>query len=521
MTKSCIDICIRATGADKAEKALKDTGDAAEKMGKKGKKSGKDFDFLKGAIGGLTAIAGHQAVVAVRDFTAEIITLGSDAAETASLIESSLGGATESFNAQLEDLADRTNRSFFELQEGTATVIAMTRAMGLGQQQAADYGVDVASLAADFSSFFNVTDEQFFEDFQAALAGSSETLQKYGINAKVSAVNQEAVNLGLVEAGEALDDATRAQALYSIVVRQGADAIGDAERTSGGYANQVRKLQSEFTDLKVSLGQELVPALLPLVTNMASLAEDVGPGVVQAFSDIITLGANAALVLGDMREQTSGIMDDLATATGGNRDASVAFAIDVATFGAYSEAIRLMDELRNRAEELREEERLLEIATSDVTTSFDHFARTEIDRVIIDTAESAFEATTRFHQFEEAATGAALGMGDYRSGLIEAQEPIEAVHLQVNRFGEELRGINRNFHATVTVGGIDSALEEIGNVNRQLAILRGRGSQEAFYDPTIGTINFVNEGSGSSQAELNQFERNTTPEEDAAARGLR
>jgi len=55
--------------------------------------------------------------VATIGFGAKLVSLGSDAAETSSLIQNSLGEATAGYTDELKKFSREANRSFFELQQ--------------------------------------------------------------------------------------------------------------------------------------------------------------------------------------------------------------------------------------------------------------------------------------------------------------------------------------------------------------------------------------------------------------------
>ena len=243
---------------------------------------------------------------AAAEAVGEMISLGSDSRETASLLNNALGPAAESFNEQIAEIAENTRRSSFELTQGSASIIAMTRSMGFGQETAANFGATVAQVGADFSSYFNVEQTQFFEDFQAALAGSSETMTKYGIDVRETTLQQAALSSGMIESIDQYDRQIRAQVLLSEVQRQGADAYNDAAETAEGYANSMKGLEALSVDTKEQLGLMIVEGLEPAANIMYELAKDAQPAVIEGFADIVDAVEEYGLVL----SQSSGYLDD-------------------------------------------------------------------------------------------------------------------------------------------------------------------------------------------------------------------
>jgi len=242
---------------------------------------------------GATAIAGlGVGAIAVGS---QLVGLGSDANETASLIEASLGSSTDSYNNRLKEFATNANRSFFELQQGSSTIVAMTKSMGASEQQAADFGVTFGIMASDLGSFFNQADSQVLLDIQSALSGSSETMQKYGIDVKEGTLKQMALNQGLIEtASDTLPALVRAQLVQQAITEQASDAMGDAIRTSDGWANQTRGLKAMLTDTATEMGQKLIPAIKPFLEAAMNLGRALLPLVIAAFEKLIPFVQMAA-----------------------------------------------------------------------------------------------------------------------------------------------------------------------------------------------------------------------------------
>lgn len=265
----------------------------------------------KKAFIGITAglaVTGTALVLAGK----KAVSFGADANETASLLESSLGPAAAGLNDELRDFADVANRSFFELQAGSSTFVAMTKSMGATQDQAAGLGASFTMAATDLGSFFNVPTEQSLQDIQGALAGSSETLQKYGIDVRENTLKQMALDQGLItSATDVLPRLMRAQLLEQAILEQGSDAMGDAERTSDSWQNTMRGLVGRIRDITTETGQKLIPALTPLLAVVGDLAERAVPVLSNVLDTIIPIIENVAVTIGELFDNLTTGMEPL------------------------------------------------------------------------------------------------------------------------------------------------------------------------------------------------------------------
>lgn len=314
-----------ADARSKIEKSLSGVRDTATKIGKAA---------LIGITAGLLTVGTAATVVGGR-----LVGMGADANETASLLQTSLGGAATSLNDELRQFADDANRSFYELQAGSATFVAMTRSMGATQDQAADLGVSFTKAGTDLGSFFNIPTEDALMDIQSALAGSSETMTKYGIDIRETTLKQMALDQGLItSASETLPQLMRAQLIQQAIMEQGADAMGDAERTSDSWQNTMRGLTGKLRDAGTEIGQKLIPALTPFLTLVGDLAAEWLPKLGDILSSTVIpaiqmVAETVASFVGNLEEGMSPL------------DAFIEAIWDIAPQEVLDALIRLRDEI--------------------------------------------------------------------------------------------------------------------------------------------------------------------------------
>jgi hypothetical protein len=157
--------------------------------------------------------------------------------------------------------------------------------MGIQADAAGKLSFEVTKLAADLGSFNNIPTAKVMEDIQSALVGNFETMKKYGVVLNETVVSQQALTTGLAKNKNELTAAHKAQAAYELIVKGSTAAIGDMERTSGGYANQIKQLNASFEDIKATLGE----GLLPIITSIVSATNDWLKANKELFSSIAAI----------------------------------------------------------------------------------------------------------------------------------------------------------------------------------------------------------------------------------------
>lgn len=140
--------------------------------------------------------------------------------------------------------------------------------VGIGPKESAKLSRSLVELAADMASFNNASPEDVLLAIRSGLVGEAEPLRRYGVLLSEARVQQVA----LAETGKKnvreLTNQEKAQARYSIILRDTVKAQGDVDRTSESLANQQRQLAAQVANLEARLGSVLIPTLTDFVTSL-------------------------------------------------------------------------------------------------------------------------------------------------------------------------------------------------------------------------------------------------------------
>lgn len=216
-------------------------------------------------VGGL--VAGLAASIGAAALVKKMVSLAADAEEMESKFKAVFKAQSAAADKWASDLALAVNRGKNEIKDSLATFQTFAIGLGFGGSEARKMSQELESLAIDFASFNNLTDDEAVQRFISAMSGSSEVLDRFGINIKAAALQQEALRQGLTGSVMKMGEATKASLRLSIIVKamgsQG--AIGDAAKTSGSFTNQLKGLQGAMADLGAEIGTLLLPALTDLI----------------------------------------------------------------------------------------------------------------------------------------------------------------------------------------------------------------------------------------------------------------
>lgn len=247
----------------------------------------KQTEKIKSAFGKIgKAVAVAFSVTALISFGKSCIELGSDLAEVQNVVDVTFGAMSETINHFARDALEQFGLSETSAKKYTSTLGAMLKSMGIATDQAAEMSMEMAGLAADMASFYNLDTDVAFEKIRSGISGETEPLKQLGINLSVANLEAYALSQGMTKAYNSMSQQEQAILRYNYLLSVTADAQGDFARTSDGWANQVRILTERFNALKAAIGQGLIAVLTPVIRVLNQLLAKILT-VTDAFSNFI------------------------------------------------------------------------------------------------------------------------------------------------------------------------------------------------------------------------------------------
>lgn len=189
-----------------------------------------------------------------------MIETASDIEETANKFGAVFGAASDAVQGRLADIGRRTGATNLTLQQMSSNIGALIKP-SLGSAEAAgQMAAQVSELALDISSFNNVSSDDALIAMRAALIGSAEPMQQFGVDTRIAALQQEALRQGITKSYQKMTEGERIALRFAAIQRQlGAQgATGDATRTALGFANASRNLIAALKETAGVIGTFLL-----------------------------------------------------------------------------------------------------------------------------------------------------------------------------------------------------------------------------------------------------------------------
>ena len=214
-----------------------------------------------------------------------------NATESLSKFQQVFGDQADAAGEFADAVAKAIGRSRIEIRDAMAAFQGFFVGLGFGSAQAREMSQKLEELSIDFASFHNISDPEAMQRFISALSGSSEVLDRFGINIKQAALQEEMLRMGVTKSWTAVTEQEKAVARLNVIMRAMGDQgdIGDAARTSGTLANQLKALRALIKDTSVDIGNALVPAISDIVRQLMPAIRGFGEWIRMNPSVVITI----------------------------------------------------------------------------------------------------------------------------------------------------------------------------------------------------------------------------------------
>lgn len=234
------------------------------------------------------AIDGAKAVL---DFAKQCVNAFSDLEEVQNVVDVTFG---ESGAAKIDRWAKQAATSFglteTQAKRFTSTLGAMMKSAGLSGDEIVDMSTDMAGLAADMASFYNLDFDTAFNKIRSGISGETEPLKQLGINMSQANLQAFALAHGIKKPLDQMSQGEMIMLRYQYLMQATADAQGDFARTSDGYANSVRMLETNLESIKTKIGEVIIPIFADLVQGvnnfLSAITQPINRTVLDDFADI-------------------------------------------------------------------------------------------------------------------------------------------------------------------------------------------------------------------------------------------
>lgn len=222
-----------------------------------------------------TIVAGALAVDKLVGFGKECLSLGAYVEEMENKFNVVFATTGASMDKWAGDFANAIGRNKTEIKDGVANLGDLLTGYGMTEEAAGKLSQQVIALSYDLASFNNVQDADAIDRMTKGILGEHEGLKALGIAINETTLQNKMMEMGLEGQFAKLDEVTKAQVRYAIMLDQTKNAQGDAERSADSYTNKMKRLSSQMDTVKETIGGALIPFMSKLLDKIQPMADKV------------------------------------------------------------------------------------------------------------------------------------------------------------------------------------------------------------------------------------------------------
>ena len=200
----------------------------------------------------------------------------------------------------------------------------MSSSMGVASENALRLSRLMTELGADLASVKNMNFEEVWSNMASGIVGMSRAVDKYGINIRNAALQEELLNLGITTNITKLSQDEKALLRMIVMLDSTRYAWGDLANTINQPANELRLLQASFANLSRTIGNLFLPIVAKVIPYLNAVTIAV-TRVIQSFVNLLGFnvtdwGKGSSKSFTDLVDYMDDVSEATDTATGSAKE---------------------------------------------------------------------------------------------------------------------------------------------------------------------------------------------------------
>ena len=221
------------------------------------------------------ALAASKVVNTLVSWGKAAVEAASDLEEVQNVVDVTFGDGAKQIEVWAKSAGKNFGLTETQAKKFTSTIGAMMKSSGIAGDKIIGMSTDLAGLAADMASFYNLDFETAFQKIRSGISGETEPLKQLGINMSVANLEAYALSKGITTAFNSMTQGEQTMLRYQYMMQATADAQGDFSRTADGFANASRRVESAVESINTKIGQVFLPVIGDAMSGLAEFLEKV------------------------------------------------------------------------------------------------------------------------------------------------------------------------------------------------------------------------------------------------------
>ncbi|MFT8347736.1 hypothetical protein [Clostridium saccharoperbutylacetonicum] len=212
------------------------------------------FQGMKGTI---AAVVGG---IGIFEMAKQSLELASNLNEVQNVVDTTFGGMASKINEFASTTSSQFGVSELQAKKYAGTLGAMLKSAGFAGDELTNMSTTLSGLAGDMASFYNLNPDEAFGKLKSGISGETEPLKELGVDISDTTVQTYAMAKGFNKQWSSATQAEKELWRYKSIMEQTKDSQGDYNKTSSGFANQLRTMKLNFQTLGANIMSYTIPA---------------------------------------------------------------------------------------------------------------------------------------------------------------------------------------------------------------------------------------------------------------------
>ena len=286
-----VEYVLKVSGANEAAAEMQTLGGAAQQAGAKSDGLSVSTVALGSALGGFAQQAAKAAIDALRRLVTDAINLTVEMDDLADAMTYIYSSAGPELVASLDNISEATGYARSELYGISRDIGRMIVPMGVAREEAAGMAKDLTQASADTAAALGLELSEAAGLVEQALRGSTRGARQLGIDLSEAAMYAELAAMGISGTASSVDEATKMQARYNIIMEATARYSGAAAAEMDTLEGAQRQLSTAYENMATELGATLAP----VAEVFLNLLTETMPAI-QGVAELLSYLIGAALI---------------------------------------------------------------------------------------------------------------------------------------------------------------------------------------------------------------------------------
>lgn len=237
------------------------------------------------------------ALTAITDITRRCLEAAGGAAEIHNAFDRIFNGLSVQARKWSDQFAEDIGRARISVEQWLSSFQLTYQVLGMAREKAFEFSKALVEAALNVALLKGKLDIEVIRDFQSGIIGNVRAVRQYGIAISEAAMRQEMFNLKWRQSFDSLSELQKAQLRTNIVIRSAKYAAGEAQDAMTRWAGQVLTLQGRFTNLKIAIGERILPLFIGLLkqlneylkVNEKLMAQQIGAALLKFWEGIVNV----------------------------------------------------------------------------------------------------------------------------------------------------------------------------------------------------------------------------------------